>query len=160
VKTVRFAVALQLLVVFVSGVLVGGLAYRLYSLRKEPEIQQGPPPAGRPGRGGGAAFRERYVKEMRERLHLREEQVTRLNQILETTGRRFFDAKKRSDMEVRSLQEDQQSQIRAMLDPGQQTEFERMIQEREAQMRRDMERGRRMRPGPSPDDKPDSRPQR
>jgi DNA anti-recombination protein RmuC len=87
-----------------------------------------------------------YVREMRERLSLRDEQVRRLNDILETTGRRFFDAKKRSDMEVRSLQEDQQAQIRAMLDSTQAAEFDRMLKEREEQMKRDWERGRRRRP--------------
>ncbi len=148
-KPSRFAVALQLFVVFASGVVVGGLAYRLYSLRSQPAAVQGPPMGGgRPGRGG-PSFRDRYVQEMRERLKLSEQQVARLNEILENTGRRFFDAKKRSDMEVRKLQEDQQAQIRAMLDAGQRDEFEKMLREREAQIKRDMERGRRMmRPGP------------
>jgi Spy/CpxP family protein refolding chaperone len=161
VISARFAVALQLTLVFASGVVVGGLAYRAYSLRSQPVAEQGPPPGGRPGRGGGGpTFRDRYVQEMRDRLRLRQEQVTQLNQILETTGRRFFDAKKKSDMEVRRLQEDQQAQIRAMLDPAQRAEFEKMMQEREAQMKRDFERGRRMRPMPPGGGGPETRPKR
>lgn len=159
-KPSRFAVALQLLVVFGSGILVGGLAYRLYSLRSQPAAVQGPPMGARPGRGG-PSFRERYVQEMRERLKLSDQQVARLNEILETTGRRFFDAKKRTDMEIHKLQEDQQAQIRAMLDAGQRDEFEKMLREREAQIRRDMERGRRMRPPgpPQGEGAPPGRPQ-
>ncbi len=159
-KPSRFAVALQLFVVFASGVVVGGLAYRLYSLRSQPAAVQGPPMGGRPGRGG-PSFRDRYVQEMRERLKLSEQQVARLNEILENTGRRFFDAKKRSDMEIRKLQEDQQAQIRAMLDAGQRDEFEKMLREREAQIKRDIERGRRMmRQGPPPGEGgPPGRPQ-
>ena len=158
-KPSRLAVALQLFVVFASGVVVGGLAYRLYSLRNQPAAGQGPVMAGRPGRGGGPSFRERYVQEMRERLKLSDQQVARLNEILETTGRRFFDAKKRTDMEIRKLQEDQQTQIRAMLDAGQRTEYENMIREREEQMKRDMERGRRPRGGPPGEGMPPGRPQ-
>jgi Spy/CpxP family protein refolding chaperone len=159
VKLSRFAVALQLFVVFASGVVVGGLAYRLYTLRNQAVAGQGPPMGARPGRGG-PSFRERYVQEMRQRLKLRDDQVNRLNEILETTGRRFFEAKKRTDMEIHKLQEEQQSQIRSMLDPAQRAEFENMIREREAQMKRDMERGRRPRTGPPGDRMPNARPPR
>lgn len=146
-RTLKFSVALQLLVVFVSGVLVGGLGYRFYAMRKEPaQLGQQTPPARAGRSGGGPSFRQRYVQEMRERLSLREEQVRKLNDILETTGRRFTEAKKRSDVEVRSLQENQQTQIRAMLDPPQAAEFDRMLKEREEQMKKDRERGRRPRP--------------
>ena len=143
-KTLRLSVALQLLVVFASGALVGGLAYRFYSTR----VDAAPAPKGpqnRPGRGG-PSFRERYVDEMRRRLNLREEQVLKLNEILEITGRKFFDAKKRSDAEIRSLQENQQAQIRAMLEPPQISEYEKMLRERELQMKRNWERGRQRRP--------------
>jgi len=142
VKPLRFSVALQLLVVFASGVLVGGLAYRLYStLPEAPPIVAKAPPAP-PGRRGGPSFRDRYVAEMRERLKLREEQVLKLNDILEVTGRGVWEARRRSDLEMRTLQETQQAQIRAMLDPPQISEYEKMLLEREAQMRRDRERGR------------------
>ena len=83
---------------------------------------------------------------MRQRLQLREEQVLQLNQILEATGRKFFDARKRADVEVRSLQENQQAQIRAMLDPSQVIEYDKMLHEREEQMKRDWDKGRKRRP--------------
>ncbi len=143
-KTLKFSVALQLLIVFASGMLVGGLGYRLYSSQPPSVAFKGGPK--RPGRGGGASFRERYVQEMKRRLALREEQVQKLNDILESTGRKFFEARKRADVEVRSLQENQQAQIRAMLDPPQIVEYEKMLQEREVQMKRDWEKDRKRRP--------------
>jgi len=145
VKPLRFSVALQLFVVFASGSLVGGLAYRLYTARSDAAMVMKPPPRP-PGRGGGPSFRDRYVGEMRERLRLRDDQVHRLHEILEVTGRGFRQAKQRSDLELRTLQENQQAQIRAMLDPPQITEYQKMLQEREEQMKRSRGRGRGPRP--------------
>jgi len=145
VKPLRFSVALQLFVVFASGSLVGGLAYRLYtSLPETPQVMKAPPRP--PGRGGGPSFRDRYMSEMRERLKLRDDQVHRLHEILEVTGRGFREAKQRSDLEIRTLQENQQAQIRAMLDPPQIAEYGKMLQEREEQMKRNRGRGRGPRP--------------
>ena len=145
-KPLRFSVALQLFVVFASGSLVGGLAYRLYTtLPDAPPVMKAPPRP--PGRGGGGvSFRERYMNEMRQRLNLRDDQVHRLHEILEVTGRGFREAKQRSDLELRTLQENQQAQIRAMLDPPQIAEYGKMLQEREEQMQRDRGRGRGRRP--------------
>ena len=144
-KPFRFSVALQLLVVFASGALVGGLAYRLYtSLPEAQPVMKAPPRP--PGRGGGAVFRERYMKEMRERLKLRDDQVHKLSEILEVTGRGVWEARRRSDLEMRTLQENQQAQIRAMLEPPQIAEYEKMLREREEQMKRDRGRGRGPRP--------------
>ena len=144
-KPLRFSVALQLFVVFASGALVGGLAYRLYTSRPEAPLVMKAPPRP-PGRGGGPSFRDRYVNEMRERLKLRDDQIHRLNEILEVTGHGFREAKQRSDVEMRALQENQQAQIRAMLDPPQIAEYGKMLQEREEQMKRDRGRGRGRRP--------------
>ena len=137
-KPLRFSVALQLFVVFASGILVGGLAYRVYTARSgAPPMMMGPPM----GRGGGPSFRDRWVNEMRERLELRDDQVRRLTEILEFTGRGFRDSKRRYDVDIKMLQDRQQTQIRQMLDSRQRTEYEKMLQEREEQMRRD--RGQR-----------------
>ncbi|HSW51516.1 MAG TPA: hypothetical protein VLH09_15120 [Bryobacteraceae bacterium] len=141
--TRRLTVALQVLLVFASGALVGGLAYRLYLTRSvDPMVQKLPP---RPP-DKGQRFRERYVEEMRSRLDLRADQVKKLEEIMDTTGRKFWDAKKRNDAEMRNLQENQVAQIRAMLDPPQVVEYERMLREREARMKRDREFGRRRGP--------------
>ncbi len=115
---------------------MGGLAHRLYTSRTAaPQTMVGPPPLM--GRGGGVSFRNWFVNEMRERLELRENQIRKLDEILETTGRAFFDSKRRYDVDMKMLQDRQQTQIRAMLDARQRTEYEKMLQEREEQMKRD-----------------------
>jgi len=78
---------------------------------------------------------------MRERLELRDNQIVRLNEILETTGRGVWDSKRRYDGDMKALQDKQQAQIRAMLDNPQLVEYGKMLQEREEQMKRD--RGQR-----------------
>ena len=141
----RLSVALQLTLIFASGALVGGLGYRLYSVRRDvpdvPKRPLGPPDRGR-------KFRERYVAEMRSRLNLRDDQVQKLTEIMDATGRRFFEAKRRSDQELKALHETQIAQIRAMLDPAQIPEYEKMLQEREKLMAKERERGRMRRPPP------------
>jgi hypothetical protein len=140
VKPFKLSVALQVLLLFASGALVGVLAYRLYSTHSDsPVVRKGPPPSPERGRD----FRARYVAEMRSRLNLSTSQIKQLDEIMEATGRKFWEAKKRSDAEVRFLQENQQAQIRAMLDPPQVAEYEKMLKEREERMRQDRERGMR-----------------
>jgi hypothetical protein len=147
VRPVKLVVALQLLLVFASGLVVGGLAYRLYSTTRDvadsPKRPPGPPDRGR-------QFRERYLQEMRSRLNLREDQVQKLIAIMDATGRKFFEVKKRSDADMKALHENQVAQIRAMLDPPQLAEYQKMLEEREKQMAKDRERGRKRRPGPEP----------
>jgi Spy/CpxP family protein refolding chaperone len=143
VRPLKLAVALQLILVFASGALVGGLAYRLYSTRSD--VSSGPKrPPGPPDRG--RQLRDRYLGDMRSRLKLREDQVQKLVAILDATRHNFFEAKKRSDAEMKALHEDQVAQIRAMLDPAQRAEYEKMLEEREKQMAKDREKGRKRRP--------------
>ena len=143
-KPLRLSVALQLILIFASGALVGGLAYRLYATRRD--LSAGPrrPPPGPSERG--RPLRDRYVQEMRSRLKLREDQVQKLIAIMDATGHKFFEAKKRSDEAMKALHEEQVAQIRAMLDPPQIVEYEKMQQEREKQMAKDRDKGRKRRP--------------
>ncbi len=145
-KLFRLSVVLQLVLVFASGALVGSLGYRLYSTRRDapPDAPKRPPgPSDRVRK-----FRQRYIEEMRSRLNLRDDQGRKLVEIMDATGHKFFEAKKRSDEEIRALHEAQVAQVRAMLDPAQIPEYEKMLQEREKQMAQDRERGRRRRPPP------------
>jgi hypothetical protein len=146
VKALKLSVALQLLLVFVSGALVGGLGYRLFSMRTVPEVGKGPPrPPDR-----GRQFRQRFIEDMRSRLKLRDDQVKKLTEIMDATGHRFFEEKKRSDAAMKSLQEHQVEQIRAMLDPPQVAEYAKMLAEREKRMREERDRKQRDR-GPDSD---------
>ncbi len=128
-KLSKVSIAIQLLLIFFSGVVVGGLAYRFYSsktaaVRAPQQTKKGGDPSG---------FRKRYIDEMRSRLELSGDQVQKLSQIMDSTRSQFVELRKRNDQEMRSLQEDQQEQIRAMLNQKQAAEYDLMLAERERQ---------------------------
>ncbi|RPI20076.1 MAG: hypothetical protein EHM65_00385 [Acidobacteriales bacterium] len=150
VKPVKLALVLQLLLVFASGILVGGFGYRFYSFREPPPPprRESPPPDRR-------AFRQRYLDEMRSRLNLREEQVQKLKEIMDASGRKFNVERRRSNEEMKALHEQQIAQIRAMLDPPQISEYEKMLAEREKLMR---ERDKNRRNNQRKDDRDRPRP--
>lgn len=142
-KFSRISIALQLLLVFVCGAAVGGLGHRLYVSRATPA----PAPSVAKKTGDPASYRKRYVGEMRSRLNLSTTQVDRLNEILDASRTKVTDWRKRSDQEMKELQEDQQTKIRALLDQTQAAEYEKMLAERERERQQ-----RRQRP-PDPNKK-------
>lgn len=125
----RLSVSLYLLLVFLSGALVGALGYRAY-------VRDGAPPRPRPS---PEEFRRRYMEDMRSRLKLSQEQVKRIDAILDETRDRYR-------AQMRAMQEEQSARIRAVLDPAQQKEYEKMRQEREERRKRAHKQG----PGPEP----------
>jgi len=138
VRHLKLSVALQVLLVFASGALVGGLGFRFYTHRSAP-----PPPAEMRKRNEGfRQFRQRYTDEMHKRLNLRADQVQQLSEIMDSSEHRFGELRKRIDGEVRKqmsgdvkvIQQEQQDKIRAILDVSQRTEYEKMLIERAKRM--------------------------
>jgi hypothetical protein len=121
-RPLRLSVLLYLTLVFLSGVAVGVLGYRLYTVQSVTARNRPPSPED---------MRRQYVEDLRTRLKLRPEQLTQLTQILETTGKRFHEMRKKWAPEVHAIQEDQTTQIRAILDESQRAEYEKMRQERD-----------------------------
>ena len=142
-KLSRISIALQLLLVFACGAAVGGLGHRLYVTRATPA----PAPAAAKRISDPASYRNGYVGELRSRLNLSTPQVDKLNEILDASRTKVTDWRKRSDLEMRELQEDQQTKIRAMLDQKQAAEYEKMLAER------DRERQKRRQRSPDPKQK-------
>jgi len=156
VRPLKLTLILQLLLVFVSGSVVGALGYRLYSRRTAAADVQARPP--RPA-GGPAQFRTRWIAELQKRLTLSPDQVQKLNAIFDTTGHRFGEARKTAEAQTRKIMDpemdaihkDQVAQIEAMLDAGQLTEYRKMLDERRKQQeKRNRDRDRRPPPGPRP----------
>jgi hypothetical protein len=138
----RLSAGLSLLLVFLSGALVGALAHRAYILNPNRS-------AAAPRQPGPDDFRKRYVDDMRASLKLDEQQVVQLEQILDETGA----AVRKNWMEYHKLNEDLHTQqiarITAMLRPEQRPLYEKLRQERERQMQKDRERDRDRRPRPA-----------
>jgi len=138
-KLFRPSVVIYLSLVFLSGAVVGALAYRYYTVRSAP-------PEGR--WRSPEEMRRGYVEELRTRLKLREDQTRQLTEILDATDDRYRELRKKWGPEVKAVYESQTERIRAMLDPAQWAEYEKMRQDREQRMRR--ERGHRRPPPPGP----------
>jgi len=162
VKPLKVSLIAQLLLIFVSGSMVGALGYRLYSVRAaEPDIQA----PRRPGPMDPKQFRKRVLDEMTTRLKLRGDQVQKLDAIYDETDRRFHevwvqaesDRKKTVEPVRDAIRKDQLAQIEGILDAGQAAEYHKMLEERQQQMekmRRDRgPRGDRDRQPPPPPQK-------
>jgi hypothetical protein len=142
----RFSAAVSLLLVFLSGALVGVLAHRAYILNPSRSAA----PAHQPGPDD---FRKRLVDDMRVKAQLDDHQVVQLEQILDEIGaavrKNMIDAHKSNE----DLRTQQIARINAMLRPEQRPLYEKFRQEREQQRQKDRERDRDHRPRP-----PDSLP--
>jgi hypothetical protein len=127
----RFTIGLYVAAIFLSGVLVGGASFRLYSLRT---VASGPP--GRPSQRSPEEWRQRYVNDMRARLKLDAQQTTQLQKILDDTRAKFREAHERSQPQFEAIQAEQVSKINAMLSDSQKPLYEQWRQDREKQRRR------------------------
>ena len=75
---------------------------------------------------------------MRKRLNLRPDQIQQLTAIMDSSEHRFGELRKRIEGEVRKqmsgdlkvIQQEQGDKIRAILDPSQHAEYEKMLAER------------------------------
>lgn len=115
--------AVYLLLVFLSGALVGAFGYRLYMVNTVMS-DKGPPRTPE-------EYRRRYVQEMTARLHLSDDQVQNLQRIVDETGQRIREVHERSKPDMKAIEANQYEQIRAMLTEGQRAEYEKMRAERE-----------------------------
>ncbi len=135
-KRFRLSVLIYLTLVFLSGVLVGVLGHRLYTVQSV---------RARPGPRSPEEMRRQYVEDLRTRLKLSDDQINRLTEVLDATGKRFHEVSEKWRPELRAIQDEQTEKIRAILDPAQRNEFEKMRQEREQRRHRG-----RSGPGPGP----------
>ena len=129
--------------VFLSGAAVGALGYRLYTAQTV-TATRGSQPAAKPS---PEEFRRRYVQELRTRLNLDADQLTRLNLVLDETRDRFRAVREKykaehdavnlkSHPEMKAVHEAQVTQIRALLkDDSQRQAFEQFLAERERRRR-------------------------
>ena len=124
----KFSALLSLLLVFLSGVLVGGFAYRLYNVSAA-----GAPINGR--RPDPEEVRKHIVADMRERLKLDSRQVSQLQQILDQTREKFDQLHDRMNAEGRTIHLSQLAQIKAILRADQLPPYDRWRAERERERR-------------------------
>jgi len=121
VKLSRAAIALYVGLVFASGLVLGAFGQRLYTAstlnpRQRPNPEE---------------FRKKIVAEYEARLKLTPEQFAKLNVILDETRQRMEETRQKMRPEYQKIHEDQVGKIRAILNPDQQVEYDKMRKERE-----------------------------
>jgi Spy/CpxP family protein refolding chaperone len=115
----NFATLVYLLVVFASGAVVGGFANRLYmakTVSAVTETEKVPQTH--------AELNQKYIQEMRSRLHLTDAQIAELKQIMDSSDQRMREMKK-------SIKEEHIQKVVAMLDDGQKAEYAKWRADRE-----------------------------
>ncbi len=115
------AAALYLLLTFTSGVGVGSLGYWLYSSKTVSAAST----------RSSEQYRQKYLTEMESRLKLSADQKQRLVTILDQTRLLYREVYEKHRPEMQAVQQHQTAQIRAILDPTQQLEFEKIRKERD-----------------------------
>lgn len=132
-KRTTLATGLYVLLVFLSGAVVGAFAYRLYVVSTVVSAKPD-------------EVRHHILEEMRARLSLSDDQVKQLNVIMDSTKTRYREVKDRWDRqskqaakpELRAITDDQAEKIRAILSEPQRAEYEKYRAER--QKRREQQR--------------------
>ena len=120
----RFSALLSLLLVFLSGVLVGGFAYRLYNV----SVAAAPTNGRRPD---PEEVRKHIVADMRDRLKLDGQQVDQLQQIFDQTRDQFRQIHDKMNAEGEAIHTRQVEKIRTILRPDQLPLYEQWRAERE-----------------------------
>jgi hypothetical protein len=115
---------LSLLLVFLSGVLVGGFAYRLYNI----SVVAGPNNGKKPD---PEEARKRIVADMRDRIKLDAHQVDQLQQIFDQTRDQFHQMHDKMNAEGQAIHNSQVERIKAMLRADQLPLFEQWQAERD-----------------------------
>jgi Spy/CpxP family protein refolding chaperone len=120
----RFSALLTLLLVFLSGVLVGGLAYRLYNV----SVVVAPSTAKKLD---PEEARKRIIADMRDRLKLDAHQVDQLQQIFDQTRDQFHQMHDKMNAEGQALHNGQIDQVKAILRADQLPLYEQWRAERD-----------------------------
>ena len=132
-KRTTLSTALYVLLVFLSGAVVGAFAHRLYVVSTVVSAKPD-------------EVRHHIQDEMRTRLSLSDDQVKQLNAIMDSTKARFHEVKERWDEqsrqaakpELKAISEDQAEKIKAILTEPQRAEYAKYRAER--QKRREQQR--------------------
>lgn len=127
------SLALSLILVFASGVVVGALGHR--SLQQQDQKKERKPRTPE-------EYRNAYVSEVRTRLKLNDEQVSKLNTILDETREKYRALREKQRPEMKAIQDQQTNEINAMLTGEQQQEYAKMRREREEKKKAEKEKGR------------------
>ncbi len=135
-STSKTSAFISLVVVFLSGALVGGVAYRLYMVNTVLTSTNPSNPPGQQHRPSPEEIRKRLVTETRDRCNLDPQQVQKLEELYDTERQEFDQLRKKWSEEGRTLRAAHSERIKAILRPDQIPLFDKLQAEREERDRR------------------------
>ncbi len=113
---------LSLVLVFASGIAVGSVGYHLYTAKAvAASVSQSPD-----------RFRRDFITDMKSKLSLSEEQVTKVNVVLDQTHLQYKELRDRMKPDMNRIKSEQVEKINSLLNPDQQKQYEALRVEREA----------------------------
>jgi len=116
-------------VVFLSGAAVGAFGMWMYKAKTVSAVT---------GPSRAEQYRQQYIAEMQDRLHLTPDQRQKLGEILEGTRKLYRELSEKHHPEFKAIQEAHAGQVRQILNPEQRVEYEKLRAER--QRRREQEK--------------------
>ena len=122
-----------LAVVFLSGAAVGAFGMWMYKAKSVKAVT-GPTRAEQ--------YRQQYMAEMQDRLHLTPDQRQKLEEILEGTRKLYRQLSEKHRPEFKAIQEAHAEQVRQILSAEQRVEYEKLRAERERRREQEMKSGR------------------
>lgn len=115
------SLALALLLVFASGIAVGGFGYHLYTAKSVEAISARSP----------EQLRKDYVSEMKQRLKMTDSQISQMNVVLDQTRLQFKEVRDRMKPDMNRIKSEQIEKINTFLSPDQQKDYEKLRAERD-----------------------------
>lgn len=137
----RFPVFLILLIVFLSGAMVGTLGYRWYSLGAATLDKGGPGPKGGPR--DPAEVKNHIIAEMKSAVNLTPEQVEGVGKILDTTRAEFEQVHHEMNARGKAIWQEQVDRINQILREDQRPLYQQLREkhDREREARKNRQRG-------------------
>ena len=111
----KLSAVLSLLVVFLSGSVLGAVAYRLYAVNSVQGVDVG----RKQPKMSPEEFRKHYVEEFRTKVKMDDQQVATLQQILDETRAAGHKMREKMNAEGESIQASQVEKITDILRPDQ-----------------------------------------
>ncbi|SRR5579871_3650967 len=133
-KFSKLAIALYMGLIFLCGAVLGVFGQRLYDASVVIATKGRNP----------EEHRKRALAEYQSRLKLTDEQVAQVNSLMDETRARVSEVRKQMHPAFEKISDEQNRKFRDLLKPEQQSEFDKMLKEREERQKQSGGRG----PGP------------
>jgi hypothetical protein len=118
----KASAAFYLTLVFLGGAVFGFAASQFYTERVAKASNSSPATA--------ADYRKNLVDSLDQDLHLDDDQVSEILQILDDVGERWYQVRDAMEPEFEAIRQERAERIMAVLNPGQRLVYEKILQER------------------------------